>query len=62
MSWEDLLFWRRHKTLERGDEKVVINYNRITGKWRDAGYFRKGKLLDTTTDPFVLKAWLETDQ
>jgi hypothetical protein len=54
----NLFFWRRHKVLVRGDDKIIVNYNQITGKIRDAGFYRAGELLYTTRNPTVLKSWI----
>ena len=50
-------FWARHKVLRRGDEKMVINYNRLTGKIRDAGRYWDGVLVDTTSDIEEIERW-----
>jgi hypothetical protein len=46
---------------ERGGERMVINHNRYTGRWKNAAFFRDGELVDATSDLWVLKAWMTRD-
>lgn len=57
----NLLFWRRRKILARGNEKIVVHYNALTGRWQKAKLFRAGWLIESTRDPKVLRRWITTD-
>lgn len=50
----------RHRTITKGDYRIVVNYVKKTGAFIDAALYRENHCVSVTDDLDTVHSWMET--